>query len=104
MRVAVAWSFLLDARLRHGLRWWIPLALFAAAIGLNLNLATLFYRANGVWFALRAIVFHQFHYVHVGRVHRAGSAGRRTNACAQGNGRDLGNHRDRTVLSFDAGR
>ena len=66
VRVVVAWSFLIST-LVFGMgfsRWWIPLALFAAAIGLNLNLAMLFYRANGVWFALRAIVFHQFHYAY----------------------------------------
>jgi glycosyltransferase involved in cell wall biosynthesis len=66
VRVAIAWGFLLSV-LTFGmgfLSWWIPLALLAAAIGLNLNLVTLFYRANGIWFALRAILFHQFHYAY----------------------------------------
>jgi len=63
VRSAVAWAFLV-ATLVFGMgmsSWWIPLALLAAAIALNFNLTTLFHRANGAWFALRAIVFHQFH-------------------------------------------
>ena len=73
VRVAVAWALLVTA-LAFGMgfvSWWIPLGLLAAAIGLNLNLATLFYRANGAWFALRAIVFHQFHYAYTSAAYLA---------------------------------
>jgi hypothetical protein len=43
---------------------WVPLVLFAAAIGANAHLFALFRRANGTLFALGAILFHQFHYLY----------------------------------------
>ena len=73
VRVAVAWALLVTA-LAFGMgfvSWWIPLALLVAAVALNLNLTTLFHRANGAWFALRAIVFHQFHYAYTSAAYLA---------------------------------
>jgi hypothetical protein len=66
VRVAVAWGFL-GSSLAFGAllsSWWLPLGLLVAAIALNLPLVTSFYRANGAWFAFRAILFHQIHYAY----------------------------------------
>ena len=66
LRLIVAWTFLISALgVLAGLApFWLPFALIAAAIGLNWRLFALFGRANGWWFAIRAIVFHQFYYVY----------------------------------------
>jgi len=65
-RVAVAWGFLVSSLAFGALlsSWWIPLGLLVAAIALNVPLLTSFYRANGAWFAFRAILFHQVHYAY----------------------------------------
>ena len=66
LRALLGWGVLISvagwlARLLPG---WIPIALVAAAIGANWQLFQLFREANGTWFALGAILFHQFHYVY----------------------------------------
>jgi glycosyltransferase involved in cell wall biosynthesis len=66
VRAAIAWAFLLSV-IGFGLpfvRGWMPFALLAAAFALNLPLAGSFWRANGAWFAFRAILFHQVFYAY----------------------------------------
>jgi len=73
LRVAVAWTFLLATfALLAGLSpFWVPFVLLGAAIALNTRLFTLFGRANGWWFALRAIMFHQVHYAYTSAAYLA---------------------------------
>ncbi|HQU49595.1 MAG TPA: glycosyltransferase [Casimicrobiaceae bacterium] len=66
LRAALAWALALSAaaflaRALSGL--WVAV-LFGAAIAVNLPLFSLFRRVNGTFFALRAIAFHQFHYLY----------------------------------------
>ena len=65
-RLVVAWAFLLSTLVLLGGvgPLWLPFVLLAAAIALNTRLFTVFGRANGWWFAFRAIVFHQVHYAY----------------------------------------
>jgi len=46
------------------LPWWAPLALLAAAVAANARLLGLFARRNGLFFALRALLFHQLYYLY----------------------------------------
>lgn len=66
LRAALAWV-LAGAIAAFLARWasgWWALGLFASTIAANAQLFSLFRRANGTWFALRAIAFHQFHYLY----------------------------------------
>lgn len=66
LRAALAWAlaFAITAFLARALSGWWVAALFGAAIAVNRPLFALFRRANGTFFALGAIAFHQFHYLY----------------------------------------
>ena len=66
-RLFVAWGFLIATiGLFAGVSpWWLPFALAALGIAVNTQLFAQFGRANGWWFAIRAILFHQVHYVYM---------------------------------------
>jgi hypothetical protein len=44
--------------------WWLPVALAAAALALNWRLFAFLRGNGGVWFAVRALAWHQFYYVY----------------------------------------
>jgi len=42
--------------------WWLPAVLLSMAFASNLELFSVFMRANGLSFAIRGLLFHQFYY------------------------------------------
>lgn len=44
--------------------WWLPLLLAALALALNFDLFRFFRRNGGLWFAVRALAYHQIYYVY----------------------------------------
>ncbi|MEO8485000.1 MAG: glycosyltransferase [Betaproteobacteria bacterium] len=73
LRVLLAWTFLFATLgfCAGFVPLLVVLALLLAIVGANARLFVLFGRANGWWFALRAIAFHQFHYVYTSAAYLA---------------------------------
>jgi glycosyltransferase involved in cell wall biosynthesis len=44
--------------------WWLPAVLLSMAFVSNLELFSIFMRANGLLFAIRGLMFHQFYYLY----------------------------------------
>jgi glycosyltransferase involved in cell wall biosynthesis len=44
--------------------WWLPAVILAMAFVSNLELFSVFVRTNGLFFAIRGLLFHQFYYLY----------------------------------------
>ncbi|MGH8627267.1 MAG: glycosyltransferase [Gammaproteobacteria bacterium] len=66
LRALLAWTLFLSLVLSlfSIIAWWCPVLLLVACVIANYQLTMLFYRRNGILFALGGILFHQLYYLY----------------------------------------